>query len=129
MTDSVRQLKKCKLGDINQKLIALLVLSRIHFCDYLLQLSFGLALREIVHIVILGRCLDQPLGFHIGHCANIVLCRQHKFVVEHPLGLVVQAGRGVKLYNLVVLDRKVVAGALKMGNLSTKKRLIKQSLA
>ena len=44
-------------------LLVLLVLSSIDFGDDMLQLPFGFALGEVVHVVVLGRRRHQPLGF------------------------------------------------------------------
>lgn len=93
-------------------LIALLVLSGVDLGDDLLELSLGLALREIVHVVVLRSGLNQPLGFYVGHRPNVVLGCQYELVVQHPLGLVVQTRRGVQLDDLVVLDGQIVAGPL-----------------
>ena len=45
------------------------------------------------------------------------LCGEDELVVEDPLRLVVQAGRGVQLHDLVVLHGQVVPRALKVGHL------------
>ena len=45
-----------------------LVLSGVDPSDDLFELSFGLALREVVHIVVLRRSLDQPFRLHVSHC-------------------------------------------------------------
>ena len=94
-----------------------LVLARVDPGDDLLELSLGFALREVVHVVILRRSLDQPLGLHVRHCSDVVLGGQNKLVVENPLRLVIEAGGWVKLDDLVVLDGQIVASPLKMRHL------------
>ena len=66
-----------------------------------------------------------PLWFDIGHRPYIVLGGQHKLGVQHPLGLVIQTRGGMDLYDLVVLDRQVVASALQMGNLLNRAHTLK----
>ena len=39
------------------------------------------------------------------------------YLVQHPLGLVVQAGGGMQVHHLVVLDSQVVTGLFQMGHL------------
>ena len=53
-------------------LIALLVLSGIDFCNNLFQLTFSFTLWKIVHIVVLGGSLDQPLWFDVRHRPNVI---------------------------------------------------------
>ena len=50
--------------------------------------------------------------------ADVVFGGEHELVVEHPLGLVVEAGGGVQLDHLVVLARQVVARPLQVRHLA-----------
>lgn len=112
---------------------SLLVLAGINLGDNLLQLSFSLTLREVVHIVVL-RCNskninkfilksiifkrnifvrmklitlpDQPLRLDICAGPDVVLGGEDEFIVENPLGFVVQARGRMKLDNLVILWKK-----------------------
>ena len=50
--------------------------------------------------------------------ADVVFGGEHELVVEHPVGLVVEAGGRVQLDHLVVLAGQVVAGPLQMRHLA-----------
>ena len=50
--------------------------------------------------------------------ADVVFGGEHELVVEHPLGLVVEAGGGVQLHHLVVLAGQVVARPLQVRHLA-----------
>lgn len=60
---------------------------------------------------------NAPLWFDVGARADVILGGEHKLVVQHPLGLVVQHGGRVQLHHLVVLHGQVMACALQMSNL------------
>ena len=94
-----------------------LVLTRVHPGNDLFQLSLGLALREVVHVVVLRRSLDQPLRLDVSHGPDVILRSQDELVVQDPLRFVIQTGGRVKLDDLVILDGQVVAGSLQMGDL------------
>lgn len=57
------------------------------------------------------------LTLNISHCAYVVFGSEYKFIVQNPLRFVIKAGRWMKLYNLVILDRHVVASTLQMCHL------------
>lgn len=52
--------------------------------------------------------------------ADVVARGQHKFLVQRPLGLVVQARGRVQVHHLVVLHRQVVPRALQVRHLQRK---------
>ena len=97
-----------------------MVLARVNPCDDLFKLPLGLALREVVHVVVLRRRLDQPLGLDVGDGPDVVFGGQDKLVVQDPLGFVIQTGGRMQLDDLVVLDGQVVAGPLQMRDLQLK---------
>mmetsp|Transcript_42442 Transcript_42442/g.117469 ORF Transcript_42442/g.117469 Transcript_42442/m.117469 type:complete len:343 (-) Transcript_42442:655-1683(-) len=84
---------------------------------YALEHPLRLALRKVLQVVVVWRQLDEPLALDVGHLPDVVLRREHKLVVEAPLGLVLQDRRRVQRDDLVVLDGQVVAGALEVGDL------------
>jgi len=84
---------------------SLLILARVDLGNDLLQLSLGLALREVIHVVVLRCNPDEPLRLDVGAGPDVVLGGQHKLVVQNPFRLVVETGGGVKLDHLVILDR------------------------
>ena len=46
-------------------------------------------------------CLcDSPVSLDVSTCSNVVLGSQDKFIVQHPLWLVIQACGWMQLYNL-----------------------------
>ena len=53
-----------------------------------------------------------PFRFDVGDGADVIFGGEDKLVVEHPLRLVVEAGGGVELHNLVVFHRQIVPCAL-----------------
>lgn len=73
--------------------------------------------REIGEVVIMRCEIDQPLAANVGDGANVILRRQHEFVVHHPLGLAIQAGGRVQHNLLVVLDGEVTSTALEVRDL------------
>lgn len=93
------------------------VLLGLKFSHDTFQLPLSLALREVAHLVVLWSDFHQPFGLYISAGADVVLGGQHKLVVKHPLGLVVQNGGRVQLDHLVVLHCEIVAGALQVSNL------------
>lgn len=72
------------------------------------------------------RFFSLPLRFDICTGANVVLGGQHKFVVQHPLRLVVQYSGRVQLDHLVVLHCQIVPCTLQVGHLITQKQQIKK---
>lgn len=62
-----------------------------------------------------------PFWFDVCASADVVFGGEDKFIVEHPLGLVVQDCRGVQLDHLVVFDCEVMTCALQMSHLEDKK--------
>lgn len=44
------------------------------------------------------------LTFDICDSANVIFSCKHKFIVNNPIGFVIQACRWVQLYNLVILN-------------------------
>ena len=94
-----------------------LILSGVDLGNDLLQLSLCFALGKVAHVVILWRhstkkhdintalivipsLPDQPLWLHICAGSDVILCSQHKLIVENPLWFVIQTCAGVKLNNL-----------------------------
>mmetsp|Transcript_15069 Transcript_15069/g.63555 ORF Transcript_15069/g.63555 Transcript_15069/m.63555 type:complete len:372 (+) Transcript_15069:2103-3218(+) len=63
------------------------------------------------------RDLDEPRPLHRRARPNVVLRRQHKLVVHHPLRLVVQARRRVQGHLLVILHGEVAPLALQVRHL------------
>ena len=63
---------------------------------------------------------DEPLRLDVCAGSDVVLGGEDELVVEDPLGLVVEAGRGVQLHDLVVLHGQVVPRPLKVRNLKHK---------
>ena len=61
-------------------------------------------------------------GFDFGDGADVVFGREDKLVVQHPFRLAVEAVRGMQLHHLVVLDGKVVPGALEVRHLQRARR-------
>lgn len=61
---------------------------------------------------------DTPFRAYICHCADVILASQHKFVVQCPLGFVVQDGGRVQVDQLVVFDCHVMPTSFQMGNLT-----------
>ena len=57
---------------------------------------------------------SQILTLDVCDGADVVFGGEHELVVEHPVGLVVEAGGRVQLDHLVVLAGQVVAGPLQM---------------
>ena len=49
---------------------------------------------------------DKPFRLNVSAGSYVVLCGEHKLVVEDPFGLVVETGGRVKLHNLVVLQNE-----------------------
>ena len=88
----------------------------VNIHEDLLELSLGLALGEVVHVIVLGRHSHQPLWLHV--CArpeqeqalrekflemrspDVVFGCEDKLIVENPLWFVIQTCAGVKLNNL-----------------------------
>lgn len=62
-----------------------------------------------------------PLWFDVCASADVVFGGEHKFIVEHPLRLVVQDCRWVQLDHLVVFDCEVMTCALQMSHLEVNK--------
>ncbi len=61
--------------------------------------------------------LHLPLWFDVCASADVVFGGEDKFIVKHPLRLVVQDGRWVELDHLVVFDCEVMTCALQVSNL------------
>ena len=62
--------------------------------------------------IIVGRCkLKQPLRTHLSDSTDEVARRQHKLMVHDKLWHVVECRRGMRRYNLVVLDSCVSTSA------------------
>ncbi len=106
----------------NFTLKAFLVLSRIYPRYDLLKLSLCLALREVVHVVVLRCSLHQPLRLDVRDCADVVFGGEDELVVQNPLWFVVQARRRVKLHDLVVLHGQVMTAAFQVSNLKNRRR-------
>jgi hypothetical protein len=60
------------------------------------------------------------LTFNIGDSANVVFSGKHKFIIDDPIGFVIEACRGMELYNLIIFNCQVVSSALQVGNLHEK---------
>ncbi len=82
------------------------------------------ALPVAVAVVVVVRATYPPLfpqnpsfPLNVDHSANVVLRRQHKLVVQHPLRLVLEDARGVEGHRLVVLDGEVEPRALQVSDL------------
>lgn len=70
------------------------------------------------------KIFSLPLRFDVCAGAYVVFGGQHKLIVEHPLGFVVQHSRGVQLDHLVVLHRQIVPCTLQVGHLITPQKQI-----
>ena len=59
----------------------------------------------------------MKLTFDVCNSSNVILCREHKLIIDDPLRFVVQAGWGMKLYHLVIFNGQVVTCPLQVGHL------------
>lgn len=81
-----------------------------------------LAGRVVLQVIVVGRNVHEPLALDVGDGADVIARSQHEFLVQRPLGLVVQACGGVQVHHLVVLHRQVVPCPLQVGNLQITKK-------
>jgi len=78
---------------IRKCLDSFLVLTGIDFSDNLLQDAFGLALRKIIHVVILRRGFDEPFGLDIRNGSNIIFGGEDELVIQDPFRFMIQTRR------------------------------------
>lgn len=83
-----------------------------------------LAAVDLAEAFLLKQCAHIPLWLDVCASADVVLCGEDKFIVEHPLGLVIQDRRWVQLDHLVVFDCEVMACAFQMSHLKNETRLV-----
>lgn len=76
------------------------------------QLKFWKQLWKYLKLII-----ANVLTFDIGHCPDVVFRRQYKFIVNNPVGFVIKTATGVKLNDLIIFNRQIVAGSFKMRDL------------
>lgn len=62
----------------------------------------------------------KALTFDIRYRSNVIFGGQYEFIVDNPIGLMIQAGRWMQLNNLIVLYRQIMSRAFQMCNLETK---------
>ena len=77
-----------------------------HLVDGALERGADDALGEGSNVVVSGCNLEQPLGLDVRHRANVVLCRQHKLVVDQPLVVLLEHCRRVDEHVLYIPFRQ-----------------------
>lgn len=56
----------------------------LSLCVQSLQSSACLTSWEVLQLIVVGCNINQPLSLDLSHCADVIPCREHKFLVQSP---------------------------------------------